>query len=103
MGLERQDRDKGQSARHSPDPGAEQPTAIRGLPTIPKRRPLKEAGGADWRRSTALALFHSDLDPEQREFPFPDFGFGHDLNYGETPGGSRVSSENVWKLLFDHI
>ena len=103
MGQERENGSRGQSTRQSPEPGAEEPTAIRGLPAIPKRRPLKEAGGADWRRSTALAPFHSDLDPEQREFPFPDFGFGHDLNYAESPGGTGVSSENVWHLLFDHI
>jgi len=62
---------------------------------------LKEAGGPDWRRSTARAPFHRDLDPELREFPFPDFGFRDDLNYSESQTGNRMSS--VWHLLFDHI
>ena len=83
------------------EPGAVDPIHIRGLPALPKRRPLKDAGGPDWRRSTAQAPFHRDLDPELREFPFPDFGFRDDLNYSEGPSGNRMNS--VWHLLFDHI
>ena len=101
MGLQTEDGDGDQSARLSLEPATGEPTAIRGLPSIPKRRPLKEAGGPDWRRSTARAPFHRDLDPELREFPFPDFGFPHDLNYSDSPSGARISS--VWHLLFDHI
>ena len=102
MGLQTEDGDRGQSARLSPEPEVEATMHIRGLPAIPKRRPLKEAGGPDWRRSTACAAFHRDLDPELREYPFPDFGFGNDLHYSESQNGINKMN-NVWHLLFDHI
>ena len=38
---------------------------------------------------------NNDLDPSNREFPYPDFGFEDDLNYG------HISS--IWALISDHI
>lgn len=68
----------------------------RGLPEPSRRRPVKDAGGPDWRKQHRQKALRKDLDPEVQRYQIPDFGFCDDLNND----GKRV---DLWDIMFDNV
>lgn len=69
---------------------------IHGLPSLKKLRPLKEAGGPDWRQKSVVRTITDELSPDVMQFQVPDFGFDDTLN-------TSTGSMGIWDLLYDNI
>ena len=69
------------------------------MPFVAKRVHQVDAGGHEWKQELQEnAKMHIDLDPENRMFPVPDWGFQDELN-----SIYQTDANNIWNLIFSHV
>ena len=70
--------------------------SVYNIPIKKTNRPLKEAGGPNWRSKSTNMAKADDLSPDVMQFSVPDFGFEDNLN-------TDTNSLGIWDLLYDNI